>query len=86
MSHFSGNIEEEKQLQKSGTKDKILYCSKCQAHGQLSTLKGHKRTCSFKTCGCLKCHAVDLDRFCNLTSHRICKQRKVTGEPPMEQR
>lgn len=64
----------------------ILYCSKCQAHGEVAPLKGHKKVCPFRNCGCIRCNAVDLDRFCNLTSHRICKLRRREGDQPVEKR
>ena len=81
----AASSEQQKQVA-AKRRSNILYCSKCQAHGEVAPLKGHKKVCPFRNCGCIRCNAVDLDRFCNLTSHRICKLRRRDGDQPVEKR
>ena len=80
-----GAAQQQKQVS-TKRRSNILYCSKCQAHGEVAPLKGHKKVCPFRNCGCIRCNAVDLDRFCNLTSHRICKLRRRDGDQSVEKR
>ena len=37
---------------------RVPTCALCRVHGSVAVLKGHKRICPWKTCGCSKCELV----------------------------
>uniref|UniRef100_A0A914EJC2 DM domain-containing protein n=1 Tax=Acrobeloides nanus TaxID=290746 RepID=A0A914EJC2_9BILA len=45
-------------LEREVTKERMPRCQRCAQHNVHNRLKGHKRTCPFLDCHCIKCQVV----------------------------
>jgi len=69
-------------LTKTRRHNRIQACARCRDHGTLHMLKGHKSSCPWKDCTCIKCRLSSEHRKVMAAQVALRrKQRKVTKDP-----